>query len=256
MRTHRQSLQEQFDPQAQAYLLSAVHARGPDLEHAVALARQALPATSLALDVGCGAGHLSFALAPSLAHMVALDRSAGMLATVAETAAARGLPQIETCQASAESLPFVAGSFDLVCTRYSAHHWTQLPVALEQMRRVVRAAGRLLLIDTLGHADPLVDTHLQAIELLRDPSHVRNRTLREWYALLEAAGFGDIQHFEWPTRLAFSPWVERMRTPAERVTAIRSLQDQAPSEVHSGLALEADGSFTIRTALFWAQPAR
>jgi ubiquinone/menaquinone biosynthesis C-methylase UbiE len=256
MRTHGQSLQEQFDPQAQAYLRSAVHASGPDLEHAAALVRQALPVTARALDVGCGAGHLSFTLAPSVAHMVALDRSATMLATVAETAAARGLPQIETCQASAESLPFAAGSFHLVCTRYSAHHWTQLPLALTQMHRLLRPAGRLLLIDTLGHADPLVDTHLQSIELLRDPSHVRNRSLLEWYGLLQAAGFSETQHLEWPTRLAFLPWVERMRTPAERVAVIRSLQDQAPSEVHSGLAIEADGSFTIRTGLFWTRPVR
>jgi ubiquinone/menaquinone biosynthesis C-methylase UbiE len=256
MRTHGQSLQEQFDPQAQAYLLSAVHARGPDLEHAAVLVRQALAAPARALDVGCGAGHLSFTLAPSVTHLVALDRSAGMLATVAAAAAARGLPQIETCQASAESLPFAAGSFDLVCTRYSAHHWTRLPLALEQMHRVLGPAGRLLLIDTLGHADPLVDTHLQAIELLRDPSHVRNRSTLEWYALLQAAGFSETQYFEWPTRLAFTPWVERMRAPPERVAVIRSLQHQAPSEVHSALAIEADGSFTIRTGLFWARAAR
>ena len=188
--------------------------------------------------------------------MVALDRSASMLATVAEAAAARGLPQIETCQASAESLPFAADSFDLVCTRYSAHHWTRLPLALEQIYRVLRPAGRLLLIDTLGHADPLIDTHLQAIELLRDPSHVRNRSMLEWYGLLQAGGFSETQYLEWPIRLAFSAWVERMRTPAERVAVIRSLQDQAPSEVRSGLAIEADGSFTIRTALFWARAAR
>jgi hypothetical protein len=32
------------------------------------------------------------------------------------------------------------------------------------------------------------------MELLRDPSHVRNRSAREWRSLLEAAGFVDVEH--------------------------------------------------------------
>ncbi len=34
MRTHTQSVHDQFDAQAQAYLKSAVHAAGPDLSAA------------------------------------------------------------------------------------------------------------------------------------------------------------------------------------------------------------------------------
>ena len=40
MRTHEQTVQRQFDPRAQAYLTSAVHAAGPDLERAKALVAQ------------------------------------------------------------------------------------------------------------------------------------------------------------------------------------------------------------------------
>ena len=52
---------------------------------------------------------------------------------------------------------------------------------------------------------------------------------------------------------ADQPWVERMRTPAQLVAAIRTLQERAPAEVRSALELEADGSFTARTGLLWAQ---
>jgi hypothetical protein len=123
------------------------------------------------------------------------------------------------------------------------------------MRRVLQPGGYLLVIDVLGHDDPLVDTHLQSMELLRDPSHVRNRSAREWRSLLETAGFADVQHAHWPLRLAFAPWVERMRTPAGRISTIRGLQNEAPREVHEALAFEPDGSFTVRTGLFWARPA-
>ncbi|HEX4268760.1 MAG TPA: class I SAM-dependent methyltransferase [Steroidobacteraceae bacterium] len=251
LRTHEQTVQSQFDPRAQAYLTSAVHSAGPDLERAKLLVAQALPATSQALDIGCGGGHLSFALAPHVARMVALDPSPGMLGAVSKGAAAKGLRQIEVRQGSAESLPLDDGSFDLVCTRYSAHHWTRLEDAMREFARVLAPGGHALVIDTLGHEDALVDTFMQSIELLRDPSHVRNRSVAEWRSLLQSAGLLELERADWPTRLEFLPWVERMHTPADRVAVIRSLQEGAPREVREGLAIEADGAFTIRTGLFW-----
>jgi ubiquinone/menaquinone biosynthesis C-methylase UbiE len=251
MRTHEQTVQSQFDPRAQAYLTSAVHAAGPDLERARLLVAKAVPATARALDIGCGGGHLSFTLAPLVARMVALDPSPGMLAAVSKAAASKGLSQIEVRQGSAESLPFEDCSFDLVCTRYSAHHWTRLEAAMRELARVLAPGGHALVIDALGHDNPLVDTFLQSIELLRDPSHVRNRSVAEWRSLLGSAGLGELEQAEWPTRLEFHSWVERMHTPADRVAVIRSLQDAAPQEVREALGIEADGSFTIRTALFW-----
>ena len=62
MTTHQQSVHDQFNPQAQAYLESSVHAKGKDLERARDLIKQAILPTDTGLDVGCGAGHLSYAL--------------------------------------------------------------------------------------------------------------------------------------------------------------------------------------------------
>ncbi len=254
MRSHDQAVHDQFDSKAQAYLTSAVHAEGPDLLHARELAAR-LPSApgTIAVDVGCGAGHLSFALASSCKRVVAVDPSPGMLATVAQAAAARGLVQVETREGGAESLPFAASSFDLVGTRFSAHHWRFLEAGVREMYRVLRPGGRALVIDTLGHEDALVDTHLQSIELLRDPSHVRNRSVSQWRALLETAGFADIEHAHWPLRLEFSSWVGRMRTPPERAAVIRELQRGAAREVHDALAFGPDGSFTLQVGSFWAR---
>jgi ubiquinone/menaquinone biosynthesis C-methylase UbiE len=251
MQTHEQTVQSQFDPRADAYLTSAVHSAGPDLDLAKRLVAHAVPAASQALDVGCGAGHLSFALAPHLARLVALDPSPGMLAAVSKGAAARKLRQIETRQGTAESLPFADGMFQLACTRYSAHHWTRMEKAVREIARVLTPGGHALVIDTLGQEDPLVDTFMQSMELLRDPSHVRNRSRAEWHSLMQSVGLSELEHAEWPTRLDFASWVERMRTPAERVAVIRSLQDGAPQEVRHALRIEADGSFTLQTGLFW-----
>jgi ubiquinone/menaquinone biosynthesis C-methylase UbiE len=256
MRTHDQAVHDQFDSQAQAYLNSAVHAQGPDLVHARELvARTVTSGEAVALDVGCGAGHLSFALAPLFKRVVAVDPSPGMRGIVASAALARGLDQIETREGSAESLPLGDSAFDLVGTRFSAHHWRHAETGLREMYRVLRPGGCALVIDTLGHDDALVDTHLQSIELLRDPSHVRNRTVSQWRGMLEAAGFLDIQQAQWPLRLEFASWVERMRTAHGHVAVIRELQRGAAREVHDALGLEADGSFSLQIGSFWARKA-
>lgn len=255
MRTHDQAVHDQFDSRARDYLSSPVHAAGPDLVHAQKLVTRWNGASAAMLDVGSGAGHLSFALAPAFSRVVALDPSPGMLATVAQAAAARGLTQVQAQRGSAESLPFADSTFDLVASRFSAHHWRFLETGLREMARVLRPQGYLLMIDTVGHEDCLVDTHLQAIELLRDPSHVRNRSISEWQTLIEAGGFLDIQQWQWPLRLEFASWVERMRPPPGHVAVIRELQQGAAREVKDALAFEADGSFRIQVGSFWARKA-
>ena len=251
MRSHEQTVHTQFDPRAEAYLRSAVHAAGPDLEHARTLLGQCHGTLPRALDVGCGAGHLAFAIAAHVGHVVALDPSANMLTAVTRGAAARGLEQIEVRSGSAESLPFAEESFALVCTRYSAHHWTRLPAAVQEMSRVLAPGGHALIIDAVAPEDPLVDTHLQAMELLRDPSHMRDRSVREWRELFAAVHFTELEYRQWPVRIEFASWVSRMRTPERSIAAIRALQNGAPHEAQAALGLEADGSFVLQTGLFW-----
>ena len=253
MHSHHDCVQTQFDSQAQAYLTSAVHAQGPDLEYTRAQIAQQLPASGTALDVGCGAGHLAFVVATLLSRTIALDPSPGMLRTVEIEAAARGLTSLETRQGHAAALPFADGAFDFVCTRYSAHHWIRLGDALVEMQRVLKPAGQLLVIDVLGDEDPLVDTHLQALELLRDPSHVRDRSCSEWRDALAAAGFAVADEMSWPLRLDFAAWIARMRTPEVHVAALRALQAGAPLEVKRALSYTDDGSFTCTTGAFWAR---
>lgn len=241
----------QFGSQAAAYVASSVHAKGEDL----ALVAEAIAARGPAhvLDLGCGGGHVSFAAAPVAAQVVAYDLSSDMLAAVAGEATRRGFANIATRQGSVEQLPFADASFDMVLSRYSAHHWGDVPAALQEAFRVLRPGGTLVIADAVAPARAVCDTFLQAFEMLRDPSHVRDYSIREWQAMLAAAGF--ILGTTTPGRqpLEFTSWITRMRTPPVFVEAIRALQAAMSEEVRQHFAVEADGSFVLDNAVFVAQ---
>jgi ubiquinone/menaquinone biosynthesis C-methylase UbiE len=245
---HHDQVADAFGSTAAAYLTSQVHASGADLKN-LAATFAATCGNAVVLDMGCGAGHASFAVAPHVREVVAYDIAPPMLATVDAAARERGLATIRTQQGAAEALPFEDGTFNWVISRMSAHHWRDVPRALAEVHRVLKPGGRIRFIDIAGIDDPLYDTHIQAIELLRDASHIRDYRADEWIAMFDAAGFDARIGERWRIPLEFESWVTRMRTSAERVTAIRSMWERAPDEVRAYFAVGQDCSFELDALL-------
>ncbi|MEI9914655.1 MAG: class I SAM-dependent methyltransferase [Methylovirgula sp.] len=245
---HATLVTNQFGSRADAYVESSVHAQGADLDQAAVLLDGASDAR--VLDLGCGGGHVAFRAA-SLAHdVVAYDLSTDMLAAVARAAGQRGLTNIATRQGSAETLPFDDADFHFVLSRYSAHHWHGFHLALAEAHRVLRPGGRALFMDAISPGTALLDTYLQTVELLRDPSHVRDYSAAEWVNALAGAGFAVKGVTTRRLRLDFGTWIARMATPEVQTAAIHALQTQMSEDVVKHFEIEADGSFTIDTAAF------
>jgi ubiquinone/menaquinone biosynthesis C-methylase UbiE len=192
-------------------------------------------------------------MAPHAGEVVACDLSPGMLQAVAGAAAERGLSNIVTELAAAERLPFADASFDLVATRFSAHHWRDLDAGLREARRVARPGAPAVLIDAMAPADPLLDTHLQAVELLRDASHVRDYAVPEWTAAAGRAGFAVERITVERIRIEFASWIARMATPDLLAQAVRALQAAAAQEVRDHFGIEPDGSFQLQVLVLEAR---
>src|SRR6187401_2219200 len=97
------------------------------------------PATSIAIDCGCGTGQLSIPLAGRFDRVVALDASA------AQIASAPAHPRVEYRVAGAEATGEPRGSADLVTVAQAAH-WFDLDRFYTEARRVLRRGGILALI--------------------------------------------------------------------------------------------------------------
>lgn len=244
-RTHEAVVRAQFGSQATAYVTSEVHAQGADLDALRALAVARKP--QRVLDLGCGGGHVSFNLAPFAGEVTAFDLSTEMLDAVRSSASERGLTNITTVCGPVETLPFDDGSFDLVVSRFSAHHWRDVAQGLAEARRVLAPAGSAAFVDVVAPEVPLLDTFLQTIELLRDPSHVRDYAPSEWRSFLKAAGFAIEGETPRRLRLEFASWTARMATPPARAEVIRSLHADMADDVRAYFELAPAGDFTVDT---------
>ncbi len=98
-----------------------------------------LPPKSVVLDIAAGTGDFTRELERQGHSAVATDLSYGMLA------AGRAMP--ERVQADAASLPFRSASFDGVTCGYALRNFTDLAATLDEMARVLRAGGRLSLLE-------------------------------------------------------------------------------------------------------------
>jgi ubiquinone/menaquinone biosynthesis C-methylase UbiE len=248
---HTQVVQRQFGEQASAYLSSAVHAQGT--EFALLQVEVAGRGDARVLDLGCGAGHVSFHVAPAVGEVVAYDLSQQMLDVVDAAAADKGLDNIRTVRGAAERLPFQNAEFDFVFSRYSAHHWSDLALALREVRRVLKPGGVAAFIDVMSPGSPLLDTYLQTVEVLRDTSHVRDYSAAEWLHQVSDAGLSTRSHTRQRLRLEYASWVERMRTPEPLRIAIRELQQAMGAEVRDYFEIAEDGSFSTDVLVLWAE---
>jgi ubiquinone/menaquinone biosynthesis C-methylase UbiE len=244
---------QQFGSTATRYLASPVHSSGADLDRLARLARESR--ISSALDLGCGAGHASYALARGGAsRVVAYDLSEQMLEVAAAEAKERGHDQMEFRAGPAEQLPFPDTSFDLVVTRYSAHHWMNALAAVHEAARILKPGGTLIVIDVLAPENPLMDTVLQTVEILRDLSHVRDYRESEWRSMLEAANLSSPCVHRWRLQMEFDSWVARIRTTPARVDALKVVLDELPSEAREYFAVRRDRSFDVDSG--WLEARR
>ena len=109
------------------------------------------------------------------------------------------------------------------------------------------------MMDTASPGQPVLDVWLQTVEMLRDPSHVRNYSQGDWLKMANKSGMIVNRLVMDSLDLAFASWIERMQTPQTLTQAILLLQEKASAGVKRHYALQPDGSFSTDTLMFQAQ---
>lgn len=102
---------------------------------------------SRALDLCCGTGDIAFGLAKKGAETTGLDFSPQMLEVAARRHLKSPNPQLNFVQGDAQSLPFADNLFDAVTIGYGLRNLTSWERGVEEMARVARPGGRLIVLD-------------------------------------------------------------------------------------------------------------
>jgi ubiquinone/menaquinone biosynthesis C-methylase UbiE len=186
-----------WSKRAELYRNSAAHREGEDLDLVLEWAEGA----ETALDVATGGGHVARRLRKAGINVVTVDPAPGMEPDVVS----RG-----------EDLPFADGSYDVVACRVAAHHFEDVEKALSEMARVSR--DRVIVVDNL-----FLDERAEEADRVRDPSHVRNYTEKEWRELVESAGLRIDEVRRLPKQIEVEPWLERAGTPEGDADRVREL---------------------------------
>ena len=140
------------------------------------------------LDVACGGGNVVCAFARVVRHATGIDMTPAMLERARTVARGKTLSNVSWDLGQATSLPYADGTFSIVVTRFSFHHFIEPLAILKEMVRVCAPGGRVLVADMHTSTDSAKSAKFNRMELLRDPSHVRALPVAELKALFPVAG--------------------------------------------------------------------
>jgi ubiquinone/menaquinone biosynthesis C-methylase UbiE len=248
------AIQEQFGKTAENYVYSATHANQPDLVEMVQRAN--LSGDERVLDIATGGGHTALAFAPHVAHVVATDLTPRMLAAAQRFIQSQNIENVTFKLADAEALPFEDRLFDVVTCRVAPHHFGDVAQFVAEVARVLRPAGRFILVDNVPPSNQGLDQWVNAIEKQRDPTHARAYTVEEWRALCSAAGFSVEYVTTWLKTIGFDDWCERAQVPAAVKAQLQQRFLEAEPDVREAFAIEIEGeqvrSFALHTMLMVA----
>ena len=238
---HLQRTQNEFTRQARQFASSASITAAELTARFVDAVTAGADATIL--DVACGPGIVTAGLAAKVRAVVAFDLTPEMLLQARARCGKAGLTNVRFEQGSATALPFPDDTFDGVVTRLSMHHFDAPRLVLAEMLRVLKPGGTFVIADVISSADAAESELHNAIEVLRDPSHVRMLPVAELTSMIADAGFMIETQSTWDQPRKFEEWASIVDDP-QRVAPLRTIVHRlAQAGEHAGFGLSlVDGA--------------
>lgn len=242
----RALVQKQFTKTRDAFSQFAVRDSADVVMERVAFAKP--EPEGLTLDVACGPGAFVLALAPVVRFARGIDVTAPMLSRAKEFQLERQITNAYFDQGDAEQLPYPDGTFHLVSCQFAFHHMPRPEAVLKEMRRVARADGRLLIVDTIGpESDEKWALH-NRIDVIRDPSHTASLRLTTLLRQFDDADLDVLRQSLKRRPRSFNAWMLRagLEPSHARYQDARKLLERSISGDRAGMSpTPQDGDLTI-----------
>lgn len=209
------------------------------------------------LEVACGPAMVGRAVATRVGSLHGVDLTPAMIEKAREEADREDLGKVEFSLGDATALELEDASFDGAITRFSLHHIPAPQRVVEEMARVVRPGGWVVVGDHARDDDAAVAAWAEEIERLRDPSHWACLTPEQLRRIGAAAGLELDREELLPFELSFEDWRDRSSGGTAAAPLIDRLLAAAPpgAEAFRVLGEGAERRLLLRNMLFrWRRP--
>ena len=246
---HLDRIKEEFTRQADTFAVHAVKAdEKVELRFQDALGDAGRGSL---LDVACGPGVITAALAKAAINVTGFDATPVMLQKAQIRCEAANLTNVHFEEGDAQNMPFNDAVFDGVVTRLAIHHFADPAKVISEMYRVLKPGGRAVIIDVTASNDAEEAALQNAIETIRDPSHVRMLPEGELFSRVKDAGFVVQQISGWDKDREFEEWCKIANDP-QRIGPLRTIaRTLARDGRHAGFGLSLNNQDELKFFHRW-----
>ena len=240
---HLERTKQEFSRQAAGFATSAATTEREPIQRIIEAT--GADAMKLVLDLACGPGIVTAELAAVAREVVAFDLTPEMLAKARERCTKANLQNVSFKEGSATKLPFPENHFDVVVTRASIHHFQEPRRVFDETMRVMKNGGILVVADVVSSEIGEKSALQNAIEVLRDPSHVCMYPASELASLVRGAGLKIEEQATWDQPREFEEWGGIVADP-ERINPVRTIvQSLARAGQDAGMGLSTAGGSIV-----------
>jgi SAM-dependent methyltransferase len=245
---HDEQVKAEFSRQATTFNASAAAGMPETLDQVIALA--APDRSQRWLDAACGSGVVARRLAPLAGAVHGIDLTPAMVELARTEAAREGLRNATFALGDATATGHPEASFDAALTRFTLHHLPLPGRMFDELARVVRPGGPVVVADHVADEDADASAWSQEIERLRDASHWRCLPPRRLRALGEAAGLTLEEERLAPFEIDFDDWLRRGTDSPEARRLVEIALSQRPRAVECFGVRARDGRRTLELRLW------
>ncbi|MBS1862550.1 MAG: class I SAM-dependent methyltransferase [Actinobacteria bacterium] len=230
---HSAQVRDEFAYQADSFARSPTMSLAETLDVLVDLVPE--DAGARWIEVACGPGLIARAMAPRVGSVVGLDLTPAMIEKARADVAAARVENVSFELGDATAIDLPDDSLDGAITRFSLHHIPGPVRVLEEMRRVVRPGGYVVVADHVTDDDGAAAAWHEEIERLRDPSHWACLTPARIAELAGRVGLEPDAEEVVPFAIDYGEWLNRGSGSLVSEDLIERLLGEAPATVESFL---------------------
>lgn len=190
------------------------------------------------MDLGCGTGILTVAMAPYVKTLIAVDVTEKMIRETMDRCKSKQLENVRYITSNSEKIPVATGSVDKIVIRLGFHHFYNIPHVMRELLRILKQDGLLVIADIITSSDPSIGKLHNAIEKLRDPSHVQLYSEDDFIDLASRYNLKVMEQYNYHVERTYSEWLDITQSP-ERYEPLKvMLNTLVKHAIPSGMQLK------------------